>query len=152
MQQTSKLQRHSSKTLFDPTTGEMVSTHQIIMEEGDFNFHKICWKNFTETTKGIGNKKTAVMMWLIFSAQKGTNRIYLTQQQIANGCGVSLRTVSSTIAELKEGEFLKLADGYILINPNVIFRGAHDKRLSVIAEWDVLTKKADKGQEEKEHD
>lgn len=152
MQQTSKLQRHSSKTLFDPTTGEMVSTHQIIMEEGDFNFHKIWWKNFTETTKGIGNKKTAVMMWLIFSAQKGTNRIYLTQQQIANGCGVSLRTVSSTIAELKEGEFLKLAEGYILINPNVIFRGAHDKRLSVIAEWDVLTKKADKGQEEKEHD
>lgn len=152
MQQTSKLQRHSSKTLFDPTTGEMVSTHQIIMEEGDFNFHKIWWKNFTETTKGIGNKKTAVIMWLIFSAQKGTNRIYLTQQQIANGCGVSLRTVSSTIAELKEGEFLKLAEGYILINPNVIFRGAHDKRLSVIAEWDVLTKKADKGQEEKEHD
>lgn len=152
MQQTSKLQRHSSKTLFDPTTGEMVSTHQIIMEEGDFNFHKIWWKNFTETTKEIGNKKTAVMMWLIFSAQKGTNRIYLTQQQIANGCGVSLRTVSSTIAELKESEFLKLGEGYILINPNVIFRGAYDKRLSVIAEWDVLTKKADKGQEEKEHD
>lgn len=152
MQQTSKLQRHSSKTLVDPHTGEIVSAHQITMEEGDFNFHKIWWQNFTETTKQIGNKKIAVMMWLIFSAQKGTNRIYLTQRQIADGCGVSLRTVSTTISELKESEFLKLAEGYILINPNVIFRGSYDKRLSAIAEWDALTKKADKEQGEKEHD
>lgn len=152
MQQTSKLQRHSSKTLFDPITGEMVSTHQITIEEGDFNFHKIWWGNFMETTKEIGNKKMAVMMWLIFSAQKGTNRVYLTQQQIAKGCGVSLRTVSSTIADLKESGFLRLAEGYILINPDVIFRGAYDKRLSAIAEWDALTKKADKEQEGKDID
>lgn len=152
MQQTSKLQKHSSKTLFDPITGEMVSAHQITMEEGDFNFHKIWWGNFMETTKEIGNKKIAVMMWLIFSAQKGTNRVYLTQQQIAKGCGVSLRTVSSTIADLKESGFLRLAEGYILINPDVIFRGAYDKRLSAIAEWDALTKKADKEQEGKDID
>lgn len=152
MQQTSKLQKHSSKTLFDPITGEMVSAHQITIEEGDFNFHKIWWGNFMETTKEIGNKKMAVMMWLIFSAQKGTNRVYLTQQQIAKGCGVSLRTVSSTIADLKESGFLRLAEGYILINPDVIFRGAYDKRLSAIAEWDALTKKADKEQEGKDID
>lgn len=41
MQQTSKLQRHSSKTLIDPIRGEMVSALQITMEEGAFNFHKI---------------------------------------------------------------------------------------------------------------
>lgn len=152
MQQTSKLQKHSSKTLFDPITGEMVSAHQITIEEGDFNFHKIWWGNFMETTKEIGNKKMAVMMWLIFSAQKGTNRVYLTQQQIAKGCGVSLRTVSSTIADLKESGFLRLAEGYILINPDVIFRGSYDKRLSAIAEWDALTKKADKEQEGKDID
>lgn len=152
MQQTSKLQRHSSKTLVDPHTGEIVSAHQITIEEGDFNFHKIWWGNFMETTKEIGNKKMAVMMWLIFSAQKGTNRVYLTQQQIAKGCGVSLRTVSSTIADLKESGFLRLAEGYILINPDVIFRGAYDKRLSAIAEWDALTKKADKEQEGKDID
>ena len=157
MQQTSKLQRHSSKTLFDPTTGEMVSTHQIIMEEGDFNFHKIWWGNFMETTKEVGNKKIAVMMWLIFSAQKGTNRIYLTQQQIANGCGVSLRTVSSTIANLKEGGFLKLVEGYILINPDVIFRGSYEKRIIAMEEWHNIQikedyKQADRGQEENKND
>lgn len=157
MQQTSKLQRHSTKTLIDPITGEMVSTHQVTMETGDFNFHKIWWQNFTETTKEIGNKKIAVMMWLIFSAQKGTNRIYLTQQQIADGCGVSLRTVSSTISELKEGGFLKLAEGYILINPDVIFRGSYEKRMDAQREWHNLQikedyKKADKEQGEKEHD
>lgn len=152
MQQTSKLQKYTSKILLDPITGEVVPTRQTTIQEGDFNFHKIWWGNFMETTKEIGNKKMAVMMWLIFSAQKGTNRVYLTQQQIAKGCGVSLRTVSSTIADLKESGFLRLAEGYILINPDVIFRGAYDKRLSAIAEWDALTKKADKEQEGKDID
>ncbi len=152
MQQTSKLQRHSTKTLVDPITGEIISAHQITLEEGDFNFHKIWWKNFVETTKEIGNKKTAVMMWLIFSAQKGTNRIYLTQQQIADGCGASLRTVSSTIAELKESGFLKLAEGYILINPDVIFRGSYEKRIIVAKEWNNLQIKEGKEQEVKNHD
>lgn len=157
MQQTSKLQRHSSKTLVDPITGEIISAHQITLEEGDFNFHKIWWKNFTETTKEIGNKKTAVMMWLIFSAQKGTNRIYLTQQQIADGCGASLRTVSATIADLKQGGFLKLAEGYILINPDVIFRGSYEKRIVALQEWHNLQvkedgKQADKEKEEKKND
>ena len=157
MQQTSKLQRHSSKTLVDPFTGEIVSAHQITVENGDFNFHKIWWKNFMETTKEIGNKKIAVMMWLIFSAQKGTNRIYLTQQQIADGCGASLRTVSSTMAELKESGFLRLAEGYILINPDVIFRGSYEKRIVALQEWYDLQvkedgKQADKQKEEKNHD
>lgn len=157
MQQTSKLQKHSSKTLFDPITGEMVSAHQITIEEGDFNFHKIWWGNFMETTKEIGNKKIAVMMWLIFSAQKGTNRVYLTQQQIAKGCGVSLRTVSSTIADLKESGFLRLAEGYILINPDVIFRGSYEKRMDAQKEWRNLQikedyKQADREQEEKDND
>lgn len=152
MQITNKLQKYTTKDLYDPSTGEIVTARQTTIQEGDFNFHKIWWGNFMETTKEVGNKKIAVMMWLIFSAQKGTNRIYLTQQQIANGCGVSLRTVSTTISELKESGFLKLAEGYILINPNVIFRGSYDKRLSVITEWDALTNKADKEQEEKKND
>lgn len=157
MQQTSKIQKYTSKILLDPITGEVVPTRQTTIQEGDFNFHKIWWKNFVETTKEIGNKKIAVMMWLIFSAQKGTNRIYLTQQQIADGCGVSLRTVSSTIANLKESGFLKMAEGYILINPDVIFRGSYEKRMDAQREWHDLKikedyKKADKGQEEKEND
>lgn len=157
MQITNKLQKYTTKDLYDPSTGEIVTARQTTIQEGDFNFHKIWWGNFMETTKEVGNKKIAVMMWLIFSAQKGTNRIYLTQQQIANGCGVSLRTVSSTIADLKESGFLKLAEGYILINPDVIFRGSYEKRMDAQREWRNLQikedyKQADKEQEEKNND
>lgn len=143
MQQTSKLQKYSTKTLVDPATGEVINAHQILMQEGDFNFHKIWWENFMETTKEIGTKKIAVMMWLIFSAEKGTNRVSLTQEEIAKGCGTSLRTVSSAISELKKGGFLKLTEKYILLNPNVIFRGTYEKRIAVMEEWQALQDKED---------
>lgn len=152
MQITSKLQKYTTKDLYDPSTGEIVTARQTIKQEGDFNFHKIWLGNFAETTKVIGSKQFTLLLWLISSAQKGTNRIGMTQKEISQKCGISLRTVSATISELKKSGFLYLTEKYILINPNVIFRGAYDKRLSVIAEWNTLTQKMDKEQEEKAND
>lgn len=134
-QQTHKLIYQDCKNLLDPTTGEIVQAQRSYRKENDFNFHKLWIENFYDTCSGILTGKAKLLLFLMINAQKRTNRICMSQEELALKCGISARTVSATLKELKASGFLRIRSRYILLNPEVIFKGTYEERKQAIYEW-----------------
>lgn len=134
-QQTHKIIYQGRKELLDPSTGEIVQAQRSYHKENDFNFHKLWLKNFSETCSGILTGKAKLLLFLMLNAQKRTNRICMSQEDLAKKCGISARTVSSTLKELKASGFLRIRSCYILLNPDIIFKGTYEERKEAICEW-----------------
>ena len=119
----------------NPRTGEMEDFQLIDIEDRDFNFHKIWLSAIIQSLDIIGNQKTRLAFWIIEHLDS-ENKLVLTQRQIADKSHISLRTVTDTLGILQDSGFLqKINIGAYRVNPEVLFKGGHNKRLNILLQY-----------------
>ncbi|NCP67957.1 helix-turn-helix domain-containing protein [bacterium] len=101
-------------------------------EEADINFDKIWLSSVMEALEQVGNKKIKVANYILSQRDKNTNYLIQTQREIAEKCGVSLQTVSSTLKALEQANLVVGKSGIYQVNPDRIARGKHNKRMAIL--------------------
>lgn len=139
--QTTKKQRFVGyKELVDPETGEKYPMQMNVLEDRDFNFHKVWLQHLVNSLDSISNQKLRLAFWIIDNLDK-ENQLIMTQRAIAEATGMSTKTVNTTLKALCEAPnespaFLqKINSGAYRVNPEVIFKGSHSNRMGVCYEY-----------------
>lgn len=104
------------------------------LEEKDCNFEKIWLGHIVEAIDEIGSKKIDVLMYL-FRNRNSDNIVICTNRQLADAVGVSYDTAATTLAALVRHNIIKRGVGHIVINPDVIFKGAYGKRMNILLSY-----------------
>ena len=118
-------------------TGEIIETQTLSREvkEVDIGFHKLWIGHILETIEEVGTAKVRVLFWLMKSADQN-NMVRGTVNQIAQATGVSRATVGSLMAALRKADVVRLEyGGRWLLNPAVVFKGGHDRRMNVLIRY-----------------
>lgn len=124
-----------SADYLNPRTGEIENFQVIRMEDRDFNFHKIWLSAIINSLDIIGNQKTRLAFWIIEHLDSN-NQLVMTQRQISKKSGISLRTVTDTLGILQDSKFLQRINvGAYRVNPDVLFKGNHGHRLSILLQY-----------------
>ena len=148
---TSKKQKFvGTKILIDPETNEPYPMQLNVIEDRDFNFHKVWLQHLVNSLDGISNQRLRLAFWIIDNLDK-ENQLVMTQRAIAAGSGMSLNTVTRTMKALQEGDppFLqKINSGAYRVNPDVIWKGSYSNRMGVIYKY---KEKASERTSQKEH-
>lgn len=153
MQTTKKQKFVGYKTLIDPETGEAYPMQMNVLEERDFNFHKVWMQHLVNSLDSISNQKLRLAFWIIDNLDK-ENQLIMTQRAIAKASGMSYQTVNRTLKALCEAPeggpaFLqKMNSGAYRVNPEVLFKGSHSNRMGICYEYRKIDKKNDKRKEE----
>lgn len=140
MQTTKKQKFVGYKTLVDPETGEAYPMQMNVLEERDFNFHKVWMQHLVNSLDAISNQKLRLAFWIIDNLDK-ENQLIMTQRAIAEASGMSYQTVNRTLkalCEAPEGSpaFLqKMNSGAYRVNPEVLFKGSHSNRMGICYEY-----------------
>ena len=151
MKTTKKQKFVGYKELVDPDTGEKYPMQMNVLEDRDFNFHKVWLQHLVNSLDAISNQKLRLAFWIIDNLDK-ENQLIMTQRAIAKASGMSLQTVSRTLkalCEAPEGSpaFLqKINSGAYRVNPDVIFKGSHSNRMGVCYEYREVESKQVDGQ------
>jgi DNA-binding transcriptional ArsR family regulator len=119
------------------STGEIIETQTLAKEvkDVDIGFHKLWIGHILETIEEVGNAKVRVLFWLLENADQ-TNLVKGTVTEIAKGTGVSRRTVGSLMAALRKADVVRLEyGGRWMLNPGVIFKGGHSRRMNVLIRY-----------------
>lgn len=125
--------------LTNEATGELeAQDFQVIeVEDRDFNFEKIWVGHIVEALGIIGNAKIQIALYLLKNRDEN-NYVFATLSKIAKETETSYITAQRTIEALREANFLKpmtARGGVYQINPNIIFKGSHKKRLNVCIKY-----------------
>jgi len=141
------------KELVDPETGETYPMQVNVVEDRDFNFHKIWFQHFVNGVDGIANQKLRLAFWIIDNLNY-ENQLVMTQRSISDNSGISYQTVNRTMKTLckkdkKSGTaFLqKMHGGAYRVNPEVIFKGSYSNRMGICYQYrktDLDNKKDEK--------
>ena len=133
MQTTKKQKFTGYKTLVDPETGETYPMQMNVLEERDFNFHKIWFQHLVQSLDEISNQKLRLAFWIIDHLDR-ENKLTMTQRKIADETKISIQTVNRTMKALQESNppfLVKINSGAYRVNPDVIFKGSHSNRMGV---------------------
>lgn len=101
-------------------------------EETDINFDKIWLASVMDALEQIGNKKFSVAQYILKNRDKSTNYLIQTQREIAENCGVSLQTVSTTLRALETADLIVGKSGIYQVNPDKIAYGGNKKRMAIL--------------------
>ena len=93
----------------------------------DRNFYKIFLKNFLKAMGAINSRKAQVAYWIIENLNS-QNELKYTYRQIAAMTGISYQTVARTIRTLLDMDFLRKSGKYLMVNPDIIFKGKNTQR------------------------
>lgn len=119
-------------------TGEVIETQTLAKEvcgDVDIGFEKLWLGHILETIEEVGNVKVKVLFWLLKNRDQN-NLVRGTVRQIAEQLGVSKTTVSALMTALRKADVIRLEyGGRWMLNPGVIFKGAHTKRMNVLIRY-----------------
>ena len=73
-----------------------------------------------------------VVNYILTKRDKNNNFLIQTQREIAEACGVSLQTVSTTLRSLEAADLIVGKSGVYQINPDRIAYGKHNKRMAIL--------------------
>lgn len=137
MYTTKKQKFVGTKMLVDPETSEVYPMQVNVLEDRDFNFHKVWLQHLVNSLDGISNQRLRLAFWIIDHLDK-ENKLTMTQRYIAEKSGMSYQTVSRTMRALQEGSpafLVKINSGAYRVNPDVIWKGSHDNRMGILYEY-----------------
>ena len=130
-----KVKYVGTQDYINATTGEIETMQVTAIEDRDFNFSKLWMKNFISTLNIVGNKQTQLCFWIIDHVTK-ENQLIGTYRSIAAESGISVGTVRVTMAALLDANFMRrVQNGVYIINPDIVFRGSRNARLSALTEF-----------------
>lgn len=133
-----------TKDYVDAETGVVETFNVITTSEKDFNFQKLWLGHILEAIQEIGNAKMQVLMYLINNREKANNMIVKTTQEIAELTGISKKTVIETLKILEQHKIIKRKTGVVVLNPDVIFKGSPQKRMSILLQYHSLNDEDEK--------
>ena len=138
MKKTSKKQKLIGiQEYLNPNTGEFVPMQVVSVEERDFNFHKVWLQHLVNSLDSISNQKLRLAFWIIDHLNR-ENQLVMTQRQIADKSGMSLKTVQRTMKALQEGEpafLVRINGGAYMINPSIVWKGSHAARMGIVFDY-----------------
>ena len=121
--------------LVDTTTGEVIDAQVVVKTSGDRGFHKIWLHEILELVDEVGNAKMRVLMWLLSKAD-AQNQVWATHQEIASACDSSTKTVQRLMSALLAANVITETRRSVWrLNPDVIFKGDHNKRMAVLVKY-----------------
>ena len=85
------------------------------------NFAILYLLEFYSMLDSLGGKKMSVMRYIV-EHMDYNNLLLETEEQIAKGANVSLRTVKRTVKIMKEAGFIAQRPGRIMLNPQLLNR------------------------------
>lgn len=122
-------------------TGEIIETQTIskdIKGDVDVGFEKLWVGHILDAVQEVGNAKMQVLFWLIRNKDKN-NMVKGTVRQIAEKMGVSKTTVSGLMTALRKANVIQLEyGGRWMLNPAVVFKGGHDRRMNVLIRYKAM--------------
>ena len=120
-------------------TGE-VSDIYIQKDVSSQNFWKI-WLSDILTVLGIisNSRQLDVVLYVMGHIKQSDNTFVGTYDKIVEGCGVSRRTVVTTMKKLLEVDFLRrVQNGMYQVNPKYMLKGNENKRRMIIDYYNKL--------------
>ena len=96
MKTTKKQKFVGYKILVDPETGETYPMQMNVMEDRDFNFHKVWLQHLVNSLDSISNQKLRLAFWIIDHLDR-ENQLIMTQRAIADATNMSTKTVNTTL-------------------------------------------------------
>ncbi len=142
-----KIRVIGTKQFVDCETGEIKEMNVISQEDQDFNFEKFWISQIMFAIDEFGSKKLQLLMHLLKTRDKGNNTVLKTVREIAAETGISKETVNATLQILETNKIIRRKIGVIFINPDVIFKGGHNKRMNVLIQYREVSQN-----EQSEHD
>jgi len=119
-------------------TGEIIDTQTLFQEvkgDVDVGFEKLWVGHILEAVQEVGNAKMQVLFWLIRNKDKN-NMVRATLDDIATKTGASRSTVARLMASLRKANVVRLEyGGRWMLNPAVVFKGGHDRRMNVLIRY-----------------
>ena len=127
-----------TQNYINQTTGEIVEMNVVETTSTDFNFEKIWLGHIMQALDCLGSQRIKVVTWLLEN-KDNDNRVIARQTDIAEGANVSKQTVTDVISTLIANDIMKMVHrGVYILNPNVIFKGNHGKRMDVLIRYNKL--------------
>ncbi len=132
-----KIKHVGEQEYINHDTGEIVDMAVTDIEDRDFNFYKVWLLSLMNAIDLVGNKKIKFMFWLVQNLNK-ENEITMTIRQMAKASKISTVTISRTLKQLYEANFLQKKNiGCYRINPNVIFKGSKTARQNILIRYNA---------------
>lgn len=123
------------RRFIDADTGEVIDAQVIVRSAADAGFRKIWLGHILELVEETGNAKMRALMWMLDQADD-QNRLIATFDAIAEATGVSRTTVARLLKSLQDANVISQVHRSVWrINPEVIFRGNHSKRMNVLIQY-----------------
>lgn len=126
---------HGERRLVDFETGEVIEAQVVTKTAGDAGFHKIWLHEILELVDEVGNAKMRVLLWFLSRADS-QNQVLATLTEIAEATDTSRATVQRLLSSLKKANVItETRRSLWRLNPKVIFKGDHGKRMSVLVKY-----------------
>lgn len=139
----SKAVFHGMQRLVNTETGEVIDAQVVTKVVGDAGFHKLWVGEILELVNEVGNAKMKVLMWLLAQADS-QNQVWATWKEIAAATGTSRRTIAALMAALRDANVIsEVRRSVWRLNPSVIFKGDHNKRMAVLVKFRAESEQAD---------
>ena len=123
-----------TKDIIDLKTGQRETVNRISIEDCDINFDKVWIAAVLDAIEEISTQKIRVFKYLIKN-RNSENTVLKNIQEIARDLDISWNTVKNTLKVLSNHGIITYKVNVIKLSPNVIFRGSHDDRMSVLIEY-----------------
>lgn len=113
-------------------TGEVEEFDVIRVQQADWNFEKLWLFRLLDLLDLAGGAKIQVIAWMLENRDR-ENRVIATQAKIAEGSGVSRRTVNRLLIEMTNEGFISCPQsGVYRLDPTLIWKGQHNERMNVL--------------------
>jgi len=120
------------KTFIDKETGKEFESNVFDYEVRDANFHKIWLGHIILALNLMGNQKIKILSFILQNISHD-NVFIGSQRLIAEKTKSALQTVTFTMKILLDEKIIKMRQrGVYVVNPDVIFKGENEKRMSVL--------------------
>ena len=138
VEQRSKARLIGQDVWINQRTGEIIEAQTLTKEvkgDVDVGFEKLWVGHILEAVDEVGNAKMKVLFWLIRNKDQG-NMVRATLDEIAQKTGSSRSTVARLMASLRKANVVRLEyGGRWMLNPAVVFKGAHQRRMNVLIRY-----------------
>lgn len=125
---------YAQKSYVDIVTGEEINATVIFHDNvpnspNNNNFEMIFYGHLIDILNDLGNKKIAVLSYLIDKRNKHSNTLIKTVREIASDLSMSTKTVNDTLVLLQDKGLIKRKTGAIFIDSDLICDGRYQKNI-----------------------
>jgi predicted transcriptional regulator len=128
------------ETWYNSETGE-VREFAVVDKpySSDYNFHKIWLEDLAKVLDILGGAKFKVFSHILKIINPYSNEVGFTNRELEEELKISHSTINEVVKKLTEANFMKkVRVGTYKINPKMLVKGTHDKRIGLMLKYDEL--------------